>query len=559
MRELNVSSIIARLLVNRQVESIEEARFFLAADLSCLHDPFLMKGMADAVDRIVKAILDGESITLFCDYDVDGVTSASFLTHFFRDLGIKVGHYLPERMVEGYGLNEDAVRKIKSGGATLMITADCGITSVQQVRLAHELGLDVIVTDHHQVGPEGLPPALAVLNPHQPDCEYPFKFLSGVGIVFKLAGAVRSVLHRKGTPRENLPNLKRHLDLFALGTIADVAPLTGENHVLTGHGLKEMTVSSKPGLVALKEIAGLNGTVTARSVGFTLGPRLNAAGRLGRADAGFHLLTSTDLKEAMRLARSLDEINHERREVQNQSQEEAEYLMGREVDLDRDRVIVLASELFHSGVIGIVASRLVERYYRPVVLIALKDGIGKGSARSIPAFNLFKAFSECSQHFTQFGGHAYAAGLTIKQDNVDDFHVSINAIGHRILKEEDLVPEIAIDAELDPRSIDRDLYREIKKLEPFGASNATPVFLASGVKIQNLRTMGKEDTHVRFRAVKGNASIGGVGFNMAEHFGSIDTRTRKLDLVYELQINDWNGQEKLEMKLLDLRLSETTA
>ena len=280
MRELNVSSIIARLLVNRQVESIEEARFFLAADLSCLHDPFLMKGMADAADRIVKAILDGESITLFCDYDVDGVTSASFLTHFFRDLGIKVGHYLPERMVEGYGLNEDAVRKIKSGGATLMITADCGITSVQQVRLAHELGLDVIVTDHHQVGPEGLPPALAVLNPHQPDCEYPFKFLSGVGIVFKLAGAVRSVLHRKGTPRENLPNLKRHLDLFALGTIADVAPLTGENHVLTGHGLKEMTVSSKPGLVALKEVAGLNGTVTARSVGFTLGPRLNAAGRL---------------------------------------------------------------------------------------------------------------------------------------------------------------------------------------------------------------------------------------------------------------------------------------
>ena len=559
MRELNVSSIIARLLVNRQVESIEEARFFLEADLSCLHDPFLMKGMADAVDRIVKAIRDGESITLFCDYDVDGVTSASFLTHFFRDLGIKVGHYLPERMVEGYGLNEDAVRKIKSGGATLMITADCGITSVQQVRLAHELGLDVIVTDHHQVGPEGLPPALAVLNPHQPDCEYPFKFLSGVGIVFKLAGAVRSVLHREGTPRENLPNLKRHLDLFALGTIADVAPLTGENHVLTGHGLKEMTVSSKPGLVALKEVAGLNGTVTARSVGFTLGPRLNAAGRLGRADAGFHLLTSTDLKEAMRLARPLDEINHERREVQNQSQEEAEYLMGREVDLDRDRVIVLASELFHSGVIGIVASRLVERYYRPVVLIALKDGIGKGSARSIPAFNLFKAFSECSQHFTQFGGHAYAAGLTIKQDNVDDFHVSINAIGHRILKEEDLVPEIAIDAELDPGSIDRDLYREIKKLEPFGASNATPVFLARGVKIQNLRTMGKEDTHVRFRAVKGNASIGGVGFNMAEHFGSIDTRTRKLDLVYELQINDWNGQEKLEMKLLDLRLSETTA
>jgi single-stranded-DNA-specific exonuclease len=554
---LNISPVIAGLLVNRKVTDPREARNFITADLTQLHDPFLMTGMQTAVDRIVQAIEGQEKITVFCDYDVDGVSSAAFLIHFFRDLEVTVDYYLPERMAEGYGLNEDAVRKIRAGESALMITADCGITGNLEVKIANELGLDVIVTDHHQVGADGLPDCVAVLNPHQPDCNYPFRFLSGVGIVFKLATAVRSALHHQaGWERSRLPNLKRHLDLFTLGTIADVAPLTGENHILCSHGLEVMAQSAKPGMVALKAVAGVDGPMDARTVGFSLGPRLNAAGRLGKADAGLHLLTSTNLDEAMVMARGIEEINTERKEIQQWTLEEAEYLIDRQTDLENDRVIVLASENFHAGVIGIVASRIVEKYFRPTVLIALKDGTGKGSGRSIPKFNLFKAFSECTDHFIQFGGHAYAAGLHIEEKNVDHFREAINAIGHRFLQEDDLIPELRIDACLELASINRNLLQNIQKLEPFGAENPLPVFMTQGVRIQNLRTMGKEANHVRFRAIQGTGKIDMIGFGMAEALSSIDTVTELMDIAYEIHLNTWNGQNRVELQLKDIRRSE---
>lgn len=555
-QELEISPVLAGLLVNRKVTAPDEARHFIAADLTRLHDPFLMTGMQTAVDRIIRAIEANEKITVFCDYDVDGVSSAAFLIHFFRDLGVTVDYYLPERMAEGYGLNEDAVRKIRQGGSALMITADCGITGNREVKTANEIGLDVIVTDHHQVGADGLPDGIAVLNPHRLDCEYPFRFLSGVGIVFKLATAVRSALHHQaGWEKNRLPNLKQHLDLFTLGTIADVAPLTGENHTLCSHGLEVLAASAKPGMVALKSVAGVDGNINARTVGFSLGPRLNAAGRLGKADAGLHLLTSTNLDEAMAMARDIDEINTERKKIQQWTLEEAEYLIDREVDQDNDRVIVLASDNFHAGVIGIVASRIVERYFRPTVLIALANGTGKGSGRSIPKFNLFKAFSECSEHFIQFGGHAYAAGLHIEEKNVEPFRQAINAIGHRFLKEDDLIPELRIDAHLELGEIDRNLYQSIHRLEPFGAENPVPVFMASGVRIQNLRTMGKEESHVRFRAMQGKEKIDVIGFGMAEALASIDTVTDLVDIAYEIHLNTWNGQSKVELQLKDIRRS----
>ncbi|PIQ96114.1 MAG: single-stranded-DNA-specific exonuclease RecJ, partial [Nitrospinae bacterium CG11_big_fil_rev_8_21_14_0_20_56_8] len=444
VRELNVTPTLARLLINRRVETADDARFFLENDLSRLHDPFLMKGMDAAAERVLRAIENREKITAFCDYDVDGVTSAAFLIHFFRDLGVEIDDYLPERLREGYGLNAQAIHEIHSRGTRLIITADCGITAVEEVRTARALGVDVIISDHHQVGPQGLPEAVAVLNPHRSDCTYPYRFLSGVGIALKLAQAVRSRLLAAGWDRERLPNLKRHLDLFALGTIADVAPLTGENHLLSALGLEVMTVSAKPGLIALKEVAGVTGAVTARSVGFGLGPRLNAAGRLGKADAGLHLLISPDLREAMELAAVLDRTNQERKDVQERVLEEAEYLMEREVNLEKDRVIVLASENFHPGVVGIAASRLVEKYFRPTVLIALEGEVGKGSGRSIPRFNLHKAFIECASHLVQFGGHAYAAGLTIRKDCVPHFRDAMNRVGERILQPEDLIPEMKI-------------------------------------------------------------------------------------------------------------------
>ena len=556
VHSLKVSPIVARLLVNRKVQTVEEAQAFMDSNLASLHDPFLITGMELAVNRILKAIEEKESIHVFCDYDVDGVTSAAFLTHFFRDLGIEVGHRFPERMKEGYGLNEDAIRAIRDQGASLLITADCGITAAREVELACSLGLDVIVTDHHQVGDDGLPPAIAVLNPHRPDCAYPYRFLSGVGLAFKLAVAVRNTLHRRaGWDKARLPNMRRYLDLVALGTIADVAPLTGENHVLTRHGLDVLTTTDKPGLVALKSVADVDNKVSARAIGFALGPRLNAAGRLGKADCGFHLLTSFDLKEAKELAQILDQTNRERKKIQEQVQEEAEYLIGREVSLDEDLIIVLASENFHSGVIGIVASRLVEKYFRPVVLVALEDGVGKGSARSIPKFHLHRAFTECAGHLVRFGGHAYAAGLTIEEGKVDSFRDGLNEIGNRILRKEDLIPELLIDTPLEISEIDRELYSQVALMEPFGAENPSPVFLIRGVHISGLRLIGSEKNHVRFQAVQNKARIDAVGFNLAQEFSSVDSGQSGLDLACELQINDWNGRNKLELKVLDLQVA----
>jgi single-stranded-DNA-specific exonuclease len=550
---LDIPPVVAQLLVNRKIETVEEANIYIKATLSSLHDPFLIKGMELAVERILRAIKNKESIRLFCDYDVDGVTSAAFLTHFFRDIGVSVGYYLPERMKEGYGLNEDAIKLIRKEGASLMITADCGITAVNEVELALSLGLDVIITDHHQVGSQGLPNAVAVLNPQRSDCQYPYRFLSGVGLAFKLALAVRTSLHKKmGWDKSHLPNMKRHLDLVALGTIADVAPLTGENHVLVRHGLKVLTTTDKAGLVALKMVSDLDNKVSARSVGFALAPRLNAAGRMGKADSGFHLLTSVDLKEAKELAERIDVINQERKNIQGQVQEEAEYLISREINLEEDRVIVLASKNFHSGVIGIVASRIVEKYFRPVVLIALEGLIGKGSGRSIPQFNLHRAFTDCSSHLVQFGGHAYAAGLTIKEENVDLFRDEIKKVGRQFLSEENLVPEIYIDKKLDILEINEELYKQITLVEPFGSENPSPIFLIQSVRISNLKKMGREQNHVRFKANQHDAKIDAIGFNLAEEFASIDLVLNKVDLVCEFQINDWNGGNKLELKILDL-------
>ncbi len=547
---------VAVLLANRGVTSEESARDFLEADFGRLHDPFLITGMRQAVDRILQALEQKEAITLFCDYDVDGVTSAAFLTHFFRDLNHPVEAYLPERQSEGYGLNSDAVRKIREQGAGLMITADCGITGVKEVALANEIGLDVIITDHHQVGEEGLPPAIAVLNPHRSDCDYPFRFLCGVGLAFKLAIAVRNGLHSSGWPKETLPNLKRHLDLFALGTIADVAPLTGENHILTLHGLEMLTTTAKPGLVALKETAGIVGKVDARSVGFGLGPRLNAAGRLGKADKGLHLLISSNLKEAKALALELDQTNQERKEIQEETVAEAESLFRREINLENDRVIVLASEIFHPGVIGIAASRLVDKYHRPTVLIALEAGEGKGSGRSIPRFNLFKAFTDCSSHLVQFGGHAYAAGLSIKEEQVEAFRNAMNKVAHHYLTEEDLIAEVRVDALLSLGEVNHSLYSRMVLLEPFGAENPVPCFWSQGVRLQEVKYMGKEKNHVRFRVKQGKANIEGVGFGLAPVFDSIDPDTDVFDIVYELDLNTWNGREKLQLKLLDIRLRD---
>ena len=327
-----------------------------------------------------------------------------------------------------------------------------------------------------------------------------------MGLAFKLAVGVRKELYASGRKKEGLPNLKRHLDLFALGTIADVAPLTGENHILTRHGLDVLSTSTKPGLVALKEVAGIVGNVDARSVGFGLGPRLNAAGRLGKADNGLHLLTATDLSAAKVLANELEKINQERKKIQEETFLEAESLLRNDGDLKNKRVIVLASEIFHPGVIGIAASKIVDKYNRPTVLIAMEEGLGKGSGRSIPKFNLFKAFTDCSSHLMQFGGHAYAAGLSIKEENIDAFCVAMNKVGSRYLQEKDLIPKLRIDTILKLSQIDLALYKSVSLLEPFGAENPVPSFQSNKVQIKKVKYIGKEKNHIRFCAAQGAVS-----------------------------------------------------
>jgi single-stranded-DNA-specific exonuclease len=549
-----LTSLLAQLLVNRGLNEPDAARFFLDARLDTVHDPFLMRGMDVAVRRLVQAIENGEKATIYGDYDVDGVTSAALMVHFFRELGVPFDYYLPNRMEEGYGLNDQALETIKARGSKLVITADTGITALSQVAHANKIGMEVIVTDHHQIAVEGLPDALAVLNPHQPECNYPFKFLSGVGIVFKLAAGIRRGLLEAGWDAERLPNLKNHLDLFTLGTIADMAPLVDENHVLTAHGLEALRTSVKPGVIALKSVVGIEGKVDSSSVGFGMGPRLNAAGRLGQPDRGLHLLVSSDLNEAMEMAKSLNELNEERKETQKWCFEEAEYLLDRQVDLENENVIVLASENFHQGVIGIVASKLAEKFYRPAVLIALEEGKGKGSARSIPSFNLVKALTQCSEYLIQYGGHAYAAGLNIEEGRVNEFRKAINRVGDEYLTEDCLVAELKVDATLTMEDITQATFKEIESLEPFGQMNKVPIFISRDVRARDVKFVGREDNHVRFRAFQGKHFRNVIGFNLAHAFQSVDA-SEPVDIVYELRRNTWNGRDSIEMKLLDLRNS----
>jgi len=549
-----LSALLAQLMVNRGLGDPEASRFFLDARLDTVHDPFLMRGMDVAVRRIVQAIQNRETVTVYGDYDVDGVTSAALVVHFFRELGAPFDYYLPNRMEEGYGLNNSALDTIKARGSNLVITADTGITALSQVEHANKIGMEVIVTDHHQVAVEGLPDALAVLNPHQPECNYPFKFLSGVGIVFKLAVGIRRGLLEAGWDADKLPNLKKHLDLFTLGTIADMAPLVDENHVLTSHGLEALRTSVKPGVIALKSVVGIDGKVDSSSVGFGMGPRLNAAGRLGQPDRGLHLLVSSDLNEAMEMAKSLEELNEERKETQKWCFEEAEYLLDRQVDLENETVIVLASENFHQGVIGIVAAKLAEKFYRPAILISLVEGVGKGSARSIPSFNLVKAMTQCSEHLIQYGGHAYAAGLNIEEERVDEFRKAMNKVGDEFLTEDCLVAELKVDATLKMEDITQEFYGEMESLEPFGQMNKVPIFISREVRARDVKFVGREDNHVRFRAFQGNQFRNVIGFNLAHAFQSIDA-SESVDIVYELRRNTWGGRNSIEMKLLDLRNS----
>ncbi|WNG31817.1 single-stranded-DNA-specific exonuclease RecJ [Cystobacter fuscus] len=552
--ELGLHPLPARILIHRGLRTPEAASAFLSDRLADLPDPYRMKGMAAGVERLTRALREKERITLYGDYDVDGVCSTSLMALFLRELGARPATYIPHRMDEGYGLNLQAVEKIAADGTRVLVTLDCGITSVAEIARAKELGLDVVVVDHHTVPPT-LPPAVAVLNPHQPGCEYPTKHLCAAGVAFNLCMGLRKRLRDDGffaTRKE--PNLKALMDLVAMATVADVVPLTGANRILVHHGLQALSAGLRPGVRALKEVAGLDADspVSAGQVGFRLGPRINAAGRLHDASLGLQLLCSETLEAARPLAQVLDRANAERQGLESSILTEALAQAGERAEQNA-RGFVLYADGWHPGVIGIVASRVVERFHRPTVMVGVKDGVGKGSARSIEGFHLYDALSGCADLFARFGGHKHAAGLTIEGKHLPSFREAFERIAYQRLTPEDLIPRCKVDAVVGVSELDEKAVEALQKLGPFGQGNPEPVLVlrrqVARPRVLPHKTGGSG--HLKLALVDA-PNVDAIGFGMADRLALTEG---PVDLAFQAGFDTFRGQRRLSLKLKDLRIA----
>ena len=472
-RELNISPTIAGLLINRGINTVEEARRFFNCKIEELTSPWLLDGMKDAVGRILQAQNKGEKVTVYGDYDADGLTGTSLLVEAFRKMQLETTYYIPHRLEEGYGLNKDALADISREESKLVVTVDCGITSVEEVKYAQEvLAIDMIITDHHQPADE-IPAAVAVINPKLED-KSAYYNLAGVGVAFKL---VQALWEKLGFCPEQA--FQEFLDIVTLGTIADIVPLTEENRILVKNGLKKYALTGREGLKALMDVAGLDAdNITPRNIAYGLAPRLNAAGRISDASIGVELLTTSSVQRARELAKLLQNENSKRQVLEKNILAEA-LQMVEEYNFSRDKVIVLASKMWHPGVVGIVASQLVEKYYRPVIIIAIEGDKGKGSARSIAGFNIYEAIKASSGYLSQFGGHELAAGLSIDASHIDEFRESINHYAGTNLTAELLVPALMLDSEIFFHELDEEFFQQIKEMEPFGEKNPLPLLAYS--------------------------------------------------------------------------------
>jgi single-stranded-DNA-specific exonuclease len=547
--ELKLSALLARIIALRDLSQIDTARCYLSSSLRAdLPSPFLMADMGVAVDRIVGAIQRAESISIWGDYDVDGTTGASVLVSFLREIGVRPIFYIPHRIEEGYGLNVAGLYRLKERGVRLVITVDSGISNFNEVAAAREIGVDIVIVDHHQP-PERLPPAVAVVNPHRNDCSFPDKGLCAAGLAFYLLIALRARLREAGWfGTSGDPDLRRHLDIVALGTIADMVPLKGVNRTLVKRGLTALGASKRPGVMALKQIAGFGpGDVTAGQVGFQLGPRINAAGRMDAAIKVVELLTTESPEVALRIAEELEEHNRERRTMEAVVLQLALEQADKVVQVRRYS-LVLAGEGWHPGVLGIVASRIVERFHRPTVVLGLDSGQAKGSARSIRGFHMVEAFRRCGHLLEKFGGHEYAGGLTIKEENLPSFVEAFDEVARAILSADALVPFLEIDAQLTFSEIGSSLMSEIEVLKPFGVGNPEPLFLSQGIEVCERKDLS---VGARFRFKQAGRFVTGVAFDIKQDFparpGAI------VDLVYRLSENEWNGISTVELKVLDAR------
>jgi single-stranded-DNA-specific exonuclease len=552
-RRLGTSAVLASLLIARGYDTEVSAREFLHPCFEQLHDPLLMLGMERAVERLLRAIDAGEKILVYGDYDVDGTTGTVVLRRALQLLGARTGFHVPHRFTEGYGINQPALEKAHAEGFKVIISVDCGIRSHEPLRWAAAQGLDCIVTDHHLPdAEEGAPPAYAVLNPNQEGCPYPDKNLAGVGVAFKLAHAL---FRARG--RESL--VKGFLKVVAIGTVADVAQLSGENRAIVALGLLDLPRATNPGLRALMEVAGCGGRadISSTDLGFRIGPRINAAGRMDAARAVVELFEATDEEEARRLANHLDMRNRERQTVQSEIVRRAFAELAVSPDAaSGSHVAVIAGDGWHRGVIGIAASKVAEKLNRPCVIISLdEDGLGHGSARSIEAYHLLNGLTECADLFVQFGGHSHAAGLTIKRECIEELRRRLNEHAASNIKADDLVPVLHVDAELPVEALTLRLAEELRRMEPFGAGNPQPVFLTRGLKITAEPRILKE-RHLKMRVAGPDGRIlDAIWWGGAEALSSGQTigAGARIELAYTLELNTWQGETRLQLCVQDLK------
>ena len=546
-RELGITPIVAALLANRDITHPEAAQKFLRPTLEDLHDPFLMTDMRKAVERIKLAIARKEKICIYGDYDVDGTTSTIILKKALSRLGAQVYYYIPERLKDGYGLRQEAMDEAREKGYQLVISVDTGIRAQQVVAYARSIGLDIIITDHHL--PEaGLPRAHAVLNPKRADCQYPEKNLAGVGVAFKLAQALLA-----DSNQERL--VESFVKVAAIGTIADIVPLTGENRVIAKYGLAGLQNPVNHGLRALLEVAGLGGDrpISGFDVGFKIGPRINAAGRMEKASAVVDLFDAPDFETARLMAGAMNEQNAARQQIEAETLALALEQVEAAGGWGDTHVAVIAGEGWHRGVIGIVASKVVERIYRPTIIISVENGLGHGSGRSIPPFHLLAGLESCGELFEKFGGHSHAAGVTIRADKIAELRQKLNAHARGVLTADDLMPIVAVDGEISLKQATLELLREVNRLEPFGSGNPQPVFTSRHVKVVE-RPRVIKDRHLKLKVMQEGRWMDCIFWGAAEYADDIfagDT----ISIAYTLSENSYNGSTSIQLVVKDLKLS----
>lgn len=551
-KQLNCSHVIANLLIQRGVETADEAHSFFNPTLNMLHDPFLMKDMDKAVIRLEKAIQTEEKIMIYGDYDVDGTTAVALLYKYLKNKCEKPEYYIPDRYTEGYGVSIRAIDYAAQHGISLMIVTDCGVKAVEKVRYAQTKGVDVIICDHHTPG-EQLPEAVAVLDPQRSDCNYPYRWLSGCGVSFKLAQAY-SLKHN--LPMSELYNL---LDLICVSIASDIVPITGENRILAHYGLQQLNECPSLGLNTILKFSGINKPLTINDIVFRIGPKINAAGRVESGNKSVELLIADDAKKAMEVAESINNFNDQRKKLDHNITEEALEYIGQAQYDQSQKATVLYNPNWHKGVIGIVASRLTEYYYRPTVILTESNGLATGSARSVEGFDLYYAISQCSEYLENYGGHKYAAGLTLKLENIEPFRKRFQQIVSETITDEMLIPQINIDAKIKLGDITPELYNMIQKFAPFGPNNNIPVFMTENVtNFIGSKQVGRNNEHLKLVVVDDTRICNdrsGIAFSMGDYFNRI-SKGEYFDICYTLQENVFMGKIDIQMMVRDIKFKE---